>query len=207
MWLESGAPYAGSYAGLRNAEDQAKDFGAVATVFIEGNEILRRRCGECHAIGDHQNEDGKALPFQPNITHNARGTGRRIGIHERVVLEDDPLAKYSQNILVNLTRPALSPLLLAPLAAESGGWGSCGNVFTGTDDADYQKLLSISQRAKAKADVRPRYATPGFRPNHQYIREMKKYGVLPPDFDAATSPIDIFQADQDYWRSFWHSTE
>jgi mono/diheme cytochrome c family protein len=204
MWLESGAPYAGSYAGLRNAEDQAKDFRAAATVFVDGIQILRRRCNECHAVGDFQNETGRALPFSPNMTNNPRGTGRRIGTHERVVLENDPLTKYSSQILVNMTRPALSALLLAPLAKEAGGWGSCGTVFADKDDDDYKRLLGILERAKAAADVRPRYASPGFRPNRQYIREMKKYGVLPPDFDPDHSPIDFFQADQNYWRTYWH---
>ena len=56
------------------------------------------------------------------------------------------------------------------------------------------------RRGKAEADVRPRYGTPGFRPNRQYIRELKRYGVLASDFDPATSPIDIFEADRAYWR-------
>ncbi len=204
MWLESGAPYAGSYAGLRNAEDQAKDHRAAAKVFVEGASILRKRCQECHAVGDFKNETGRPIPFSPDMTRNPRGTGRRVGIHERVVLEDDPLTKYSGQILVNMTRPALSPLILAPLAKEAGGWGSCGEVFLNKEDADYQHLLGSLQRAKADADVRPRYGTPDFRPNRQYIRELKKYGVLPPDFDSERSPIDYFQADQDYWRTYWH---
>jgi hypothetical protein len=78
-------------------------------------------------------------------------------------------------------------------------------VFADKEDTDYQLLLGSLQRAQAAADVRPRYGTPDFRPNRQYIRELKKYGVLPPDFDPEHSPIDYFQADQDYWRTYWHS--
>ncbi len=204
LWIESGAPYAGSYAGLRNASDQSIDFTATARVFVNGNEVLKRRCSACHAIGDFKNETGKPLPFVPNMTRNSRGLNRPTGIHERVVLPDDPLTQFSENILVNLTRPHLSPLLLGPLAEEAGGWGSCGQVFADTDDADYRVLLTLLEKAKSDADARPRYATPDFRPNRQYIREMKKYGILKPDFDAEKDPIDIFQVDQAYWRSFWY---
>lgn len=203
LWIESGAPYAGSYAGLRNAEDQASDFAAMARVFVDGNELLRRRCGDCHAIGDFKNETGKPLPFVPDMTRNPRGLKRPVGVHERVVLDDDPLAKFSQHILVNLTRPQLSPFLLGPLAEEAGGWESCGPVFSNADDTDYQGLLALLRRAEVEANARPRYSTRGFQANRQYIREMKKYGILPEDLDQDATPIDIFEVDQAYWRSFW----
>ena len=66
-------------------------------------------------------------------------------------------------------------------------------------------MLASIRRGKAEADVRPRYGTPGFRPNRQYIRELKRYGILASDFDPATSPIDIFEADRAYWRSSWYA--
>jgi hypothetical protein len=122
---------------------------------------------------------------------------------ERIVLENDPLARFSSNILLNFSRPSLSPLLLGPLAKEAGGWGSCGNVFAGKDDPDCRLLLAALQKGKAEIDATPRYATPGFRSNRQYIRELKKYGVLPPAFDLAREELDVFEADQAYWRSVW----
>jgi hypothetical protein len=45
---------------------------------------------------------------------------------------------------------------------------------------------------------------PDFRPNEQYIREMKRFGVLPADFDATTGRIDPFETDQRYWQLFWY---
>jgi hypothetical protein len=205
LWIESGAPYAGSYAGLRNEEDQSKGFRAAAKVFVSSNEVLQRRCNQCHAIGDFKNETGRALPFHPDMTRNPRGLKRATGIHERVVLENDPLAKFSEQILLNFTRPNYSPLLLAPLATSAGGWGRCEGVFADTTDPDYQLLLALIQAAKAELDKKPRYGTSGFRPNRQYIREMKKYGILPDDFVANDSSIDIFELDQAYWKSFWHT--
>lgn len=207
MWIESGAPYAGSYAGLRNYEDQTIDAAASARVLRESAGVLRQRCASCHAVGDPQNETGRALPFNPRLEGNNRGVPRRTGYYERVVLENDPLRKFSWNILVNLTHPEHSPLILAPLARSAGGWEACGAVFANDQDPDYQRLLAALTRGRQAVDVRPRYGTPAFRPNRQYIRELKRYGILAADFDPATSPLDIFAADQRYWQSFWYIPE
>jgi hypothetical protein len=45
---------------------------------------------------------------------------------------------------------------------------------------------------------------PGFRPSAAYVREMKRYGILPASFDAARDPIDVYATDRKYWESFWH---
>jgi hypothetical protein len=45
---------------------------------------------------------------------------------------------------------------------------------------------------------------PGFKPNEHYVREMKRYGVLPESFDLANDPIDVYATDDAYWRSMWH---
>jgi len=204
LWIESGAPYAGSYAGLRNAYEQSLAGRAVGGVFGGERETLHRRCGSCHALGQPLNETGRALPFQPNVANNRRGLNRPIGIHERVVLENDPLTKFSENILLNFTRPALSPLLLGPLAKSAGGYGSCGKVFEDKSDPDYQRLLAAIERGKATLDSVPRYATPGFQPNPQYVRELKRFGILPASFDPSKERLNFFETDQAYWRSFWH---
>jgi hypothetical protein len=48
------------------------------------------------------------------------------------------------------------------------------------------------------------YHVPAFRPNVHYVREMKRYGILPANFDLARDPINVYEVDQSYWRSFWH---
>ena len=205
MWIESGAPYAGSYAGLRNKEDQEIDGRAAARVFVECGQRIKQRCGQCHAVGEPKNETGRAIPFNPITGNNPRGLKRAIGYWERVVIENDPQTKYSPHILINLTRPELSPLLLGPLAKSAGGWESCGPVFANTEDPDYQHILASLRHGKAIADARPRYGTPGFQPNRQYIREMKRYGVLAADYDPRNGPLDFFQIDQDYWKTYWYT--
>jgi hypothetical protein len=47
------------------------------------------------------------------------------------------------------------------------------------------------------------YHVPDFRPNAHYVREMRRYGILPADFDRG-SPLDVYAADQAYWRQFWY---
>jgi hypothetical protein len=46
---------------------------------------------------------------------------------------------------------------------------------------------------------------PGFRPTDSYIREMRKYGILPANI-AEDGTIDVYATDRAYWRSLWWST-
>ena len=43
----------------------------------------------------------------------------------------------------------------------------------------------------------------GFRPRQEWVREMRRYGVLPPDHDPEAD-CDVYATDERYWRSFWH---
>ena len=47
-----------------------------------------------------------------------------------------------------------------------------------------------------------RFDMPGFGPDPAYVREMKRYGVLPASTGPA-DPIDVYEVDQAYWRSLW----
>ncbi len=66
-----------------------------------------------------------------------------------------------------------------------------------------RKLVAAVAEGKSAMGPAPRYAAAGFRPNAQYVRELKRFGVLPAAFDLVRDPIDVFRADQDYWRSLW----
>lgn len=48
-----------------------------------------------------------------------------------------------------------------------------------------------------------RFDMPGFQPRAEFIREMKRYGILPQDHHA-DAPIDPYELDEAYWRSHWH---
>lgn len=196
LWIESGAPYAGTYAALRNDDEMARGYGRV--VFSRHGEILRRRCGTCHGKGELPR-----IPFHAPSWPDKRGITRPVARHERLVIENDPLARYSSHIVVNMTEPLASPLLLAPLAKKGGGWERCGTVFESREDPDYKLLLKTIEESKKGADGIPRYSTPAWKPNWQYIREMKRYGILPPSFDIAKDDLDPFETEQKYWESFW----
>ncbi|MCP4261654.1 MAG: hypothetical protein GY774_29755 [Planctomycetes bacterium] len=196
MWLESGAPYAGTYAALRNADDQRRD-GATWAVF--GTPGMNQRCRTCHR------PDGKVPPLPLTISEQQRRKlVKELGTapHERIVRKDD--FRFSPHVLLNLSRPELSPILLGPLPKAEGGWGTCPSQFSGKDDVAYRILLkAISSQKKRLTNV-PRFGTPEFKPNKQYIREMVKFDVLPPQFDSNQEPIDVFKTDQRYWELFWY---
>lgn len=207
LWIESGAPYVGSYAGLRNVPAQEAAYRSAYRVFAEEGTTLKRRCYDCHKATP-DGDDVMPLPHRYEYERKIRASQaqRPRGAYERIVYENDPVARFSPNILLNFTRPNLSPLLLGPLAKTANGFGSCGEVFKNTDDPDYQRLLASIQKSKADLDAMPRFGTAEFKPNREYVREMKKYGILPASFDLAKDSLNVFEADQRYWRSLWISS-
>ncbi|MBT3376184.1 MAG: hypothetical protein HN742_24225 [Lentisphaerae bacterium] len=114
--------------------------------------------------------------------------------------------KTHADLLVNLTHPERSLILRAPLARSAGGLGLCGKklTFDTTESPDYQKLLNGVRTIKQWLDTARRFDMDGFRPNKHYVREMRRYGILPPPQDGADETIDVYATDRAYWRSFWY---
>ncbi|MHC4167230.1 MAG: HzsA-related protein [Planctomycetota bacterium] len=174
-WIESGAPYAGTYAALGTGMVQIMQRDE--DVFVKKSKVMARRCASCH---------GKKFPVHVELRYN-------------------------------LTEPEKSLVLLAPLAAEAGGYGLCESessrpedsndvgVFSSTDDPDYQELLADITGLKDDLDRRKRFDMPDFKPGEHYVREMKKYGILPADTNPKTDPIDVYALDRAYWKSLWYS--
>jgi hypothetical protein len=44
---------------------------------------------------------------------------------------------------------------------------------------------------------------PGFRPRADWVREMKRYSILPADLDPAV-PINCYAVERKYWESLWY---
>jgi hypothetical protein len=187
LWIESGAPYPGTYAavfsGMLGSYHENKlvrqDEGWPETQALAG--VLQKRCVVCHG-------KGRELPFSASI-HGHGGAFR-----------------------YNLTRPEKSLMLLGPLAAAAGGYGSCrkpgapggeADVFAGREDPDYRVIRTYCERAKRYLDEVKRFDMPGFRPNAPWIREMKRYGVLPATL-GPSDPIDPYAVERTYWESLWH---
>ena len=204
-WIESGAAYPGTYAGLGNGaiggyysnRQVETDYNWPETKAAAA--AVRRRCASCHkgrmslpAALSHEN----GLSFwRPNW--------------------NDPRLLRCRHLVFNLTRPARSMVLLAPLAKTAGGFDmgkrdpetgkvtKVCEVFKDTSDPDYRAILAMLRRGGKRLGEIKRFDMPGFRPPPQYVREMKRYGVLPASFDLAKDPIDVYQTDEAYWRSLW----
>ena len=117
---------------------------------------------------------------------------------------DDVRRRFARHLLYNLTRPEKSLLLLAPLAREAGGRQRCGEVvFRDRTDADYQMLLLSICDAQARLNEIKRFDMPGFQPRPEYVREMRRYGILPAS-DSVDAPVDPYATDRTYWESLWY---
>jgi len=195
LWIESGAVYPGTYAGL----------GCGVALVQFPDEAIRRRCGACHLRE-------KPKPY----TGMSRGDQYQFGPREppQALVEsfDDfnlvirlAYLKFGEagphQSLCNLTRPAKSLLLQAPLARAAGGLGLCAEpVFADAADADYQELLAAVREAAGRLERHKRFDMVGFHPNPYYVRQMQQYGILPEPLDA-DQPADVYATDRAYWES------
>jgi hypothetical protein len=204
LWLDLGAPYPGTYAALgtgsiggyiNNTETLNNDAHWPETVAAQP--VFAARCAACHDPGTNpiarSLSDENGLSFWQPPAHDRR-------------------LEFSRHIIYNLSQPEKSLVLLAPLSRSAGGYGLCkaksaaagdgSAVFRGTDDPDYGRLLAMVTAGKRKLEAIKRFDMPGFRPREEYIREMKRFKVLPESFDIARQPLDYYQTDRSYWDSF-----
>jgi hypothetical protein len=159
-----------------------------------GAKVIQQRCASCH-------QGHKVLP---------RSMSDERGLSFWRFDIKDPRLQMSRHIVFNLTRPEKSLLVLAPLAAKSGGLELCRDkqdkpavVFADSNDPDYKKLVEMAVAGKEYLEKIKRFDMADFRPRREYVREMKRFGILPADlpFDA---PVDVYKTDQAYWRSLWY---
>ncbi len=196
LWLDTGACYAGTYAAVGSGVLGGHIDLAIPTppeLLAQEIAYLEKNCQSCHE------------PWQPRSKLKGRDLERR-GFPFRIL--DD--------VVTNLTRPELSRVLRAPLAKDAGGLGLCksrdaapdttesGGVFQNKDDPRYQELREIVLSfPELLHNNGSRFYMPDFQPNPHYIREMKRYGVLPEDFDPAVDDADWYAVDDTYYRLFW----
>ena len=179
LWIDSGAPYAGTYASL-----------GTGMVNVRVNtQILARRCTGCH---DSRTERGNMMSLQ-------------LKYHEQVLYNLSRPDK-SPLLLAPLSQAAggwgLCRKGTEGQTAKTGGASEA--VFKTVEDPDYKAMLASIQAANRELDRIKRFDMPGFKPNQHYVREMKRYGILSDDFDATVDSIDVYQVDRAYWRSLWH---
>jgi len=196
QWLDASAPYAGTYAALgcgfiaagKSGRPYKQTWGRAANE--PARQVIRQRCDSCHSVPITLS-DGKPMAFtNPKDRRNPR------------------LGSYSRHLLFNLTRPEKSLYLQAPLAKAAGGLGLCTNaqgkaVFESKNDPGYQKLLAMIVDGKRLADQEPRFDTRQFCPNPEYLREMKRYGIVPENADPRKDKLDPYEIDRRYWNLDW----
>jgi len=208
-WIESGAAYPGTYAALGTGmiggfpKSKLDTSDRAWPESVAAAEAVQRRCTGCH---------DKTLPMPGYLSDN-------LGFVLSNPDFDDIRCRFSRHLLFNLTRPEKSLILLGPLAREAGGYGSCRQrlpggrfgkpvtVFKDTADADYQRILALCRAGKRHLEKIRRFDMPNFRPRASYIRQMKRYGILPADLPP-DAPIDVYATDEKYWRSLrYHSPD
>ena len=219
LWLDSVTPYAGTYAAYgtgqiggwwRNNDpirEMANDWPSTGPA----RDAVQKRCTGCH--------QNRMPRFVTDWIDIGDGHGDFEGWRR-------PTSRFSRHNIFNLTHPEQSLALRAVLARSAGGeaegalpepapvpadWTHAPKpclhpvVFANTDDPDYQAILAHLQAARAHLDRIKRFDMPGFQPRYEYLREMKRYGILPPDFDLENPPaVDPYQLDQQYWWQFHH---
>jgi len=187
LWIETGAAYPGTYA-------------ACGSGMID---VTAHIWGTITESGVYRPRGQVSVPAPREVLDR-----RCRGCHGRA-------APLHPQLLYNLSHPARSMVLLAPLAKKAGGYGLCRHkgktkkpkvppLFADTTDPDYQAILAFLRKASEALRRTRRFDMPGFRPAGEYIREMKNYGILPAAFDAAAGPVDVYKLDRAYWRSLWH---
>ncbi len=177
-WVDSSAAFAGTYAVLAQPEPSPPRIDRLR------NTVVHRKCGSCH------------LP-----------AGRTRWPLDR-------------NRYIDLEKIDRSLLLRAPLAKEAGGLGLCrrrrawssgkpedkpdaglAEIFTSTQDTDYQALKSLALKATASV-TSPAYWQEGFVPGDFYFREMKRCGVLAPSAPIQAG-YDWFELEEKYYNLFY----
>lgn len=202
LWIESGAAYPGTYAALgcgmigNYIENNQVNTGADWPVTKAAGEAIQRRCAACH------NSPARILPLS---------LADERGVSFWMPDINDPRLNTSRHIVWNLSHPEKSMMLLAPLAKSVGGWGLCRDlqtkqpvpVFGARSDPDYKKILSLAVTGSASLMKDKRFDMAGFKPRIDWVREMKRYGVLPETI-TRDDAIDVYAIERAYWKSLWY---
>jgi len=201
LWIESGAAYPGTYAALGTgmiggySQNSQVNGDHDWPTTKEGAGVIDRRCASCHTRPDRQ---------LPRTLSDERGVSfwqPQMG---------DPRLNTSRHIVFNLSNPEKSILLLAPLAKEAGGWGLCKSansndtsvVFADKNDPDYKKLLAMCNAGKEYLKQVKRFDMPDFRPRAEWVREMKRYGILQ-ESTGSNDVTNAYSTEKKYWESLW----
>jgi len=195
LWIETGATYPGTYAAL----------GSGMYVVELPQDVVRRRCAECHTAMKPSYRNVKKGAFYYQFGHREPPQPLFTSIQDIILIRHlayfQPGESRLYQAYCNLSRPDKSLFLRAPLAKEAGGLGLCGKaVFASADDTDYQAIRAAIESAAGQLAEKKRFGMSGFVPNRFYIQEMQNFGILPQPLPPGHE-IDVYATDQAYWES------
>ena len=216
LWIDSAAVYAGTYAAYGTGQigawwrnnEPIREMDDPWPSTADARDAIHRRCASCHQ---------DRLPLSVTSQNATDPHGDFEGWMR-------PTTRFSRHAIFNLSRPEKSLALMATLAKSAGGL-AVGKapapkpvpndlavapkpvihpvIFESNSDPDYQKILAHLQAAKDRLTEIKRFDMSGFQPRYEYLREMKRDGVLPADFDPAKDQVNPYDLDQRYWQLFW----
>jgi len=132
------ATYAGTYA----ASNPSRASSAIPRRSASSgrHDVFRRRCTDCHALpGTPGGGTGSRSPRSPSTARTTSASSARTTRSHASGWRSSSTSR----------RPEKSPILLGPLAAAAGGYGSCrkdGAVFESTGDATISSFSPPSRR-------------------------------------------------------------
>ena len=222
-WIDAGAPNAATYCvncwGTIGCNDNTvnlkQDFKWEEGIAM--HEAIQRRCYECHAKTPQEKKIGHfSTAFNYEKYYPAGKYQNNMYVPFSMSMDG---GRFNRHLVFDLSYPDQSKVLRAPLSREAGGTGICQArsgqpVFENKDDPDYQKILAGIERGRKyileesnrytmcfKSDNNGADCPVRFVPRRDYVREMIRYGVLPPTHDF-NAPLDPFDLDQRYWETF-----
>ena len=179
---------------------------------------MKRRCDECHAPTEDSKKVGSYnQPAQFYVLYYPYEVHQKNMFIARSMAQDG--GRFNRHVIFDLSYPEQSKVARGPLAKEAGGLGVCEEksgktIFADKNDPDYQKILSYVARGRRYIlEENNRFTmvldSPNngencpkrFVPRADYARELKRYGVLPPDWDLK-APLDPYETDLKYWKTF-----
>jgi hypothetical protein len=221
LWIDTGATYPGTYAcyasgqigdvwcSNRPTHEMADNWPSTKPCI----DAMDRRCGSCHTQ--------ELLPRHVTAQTKISGWGDLLSWTR-------PLSRYSRHRIYNLSRPTKSVALTVSLEKGAGGTATepLGQtaivtedfltppvavqhpiVFTNTHDPDYQAILTHIQAAGHRLREIKRFDMPDFQPAPEYLREMRRYGILAPESVDEGDPINPYDTDRRYWEMFYRGSE